>query len=308
MSSSKHIIVAMLAVAAACACTKTEGEGDVARWGKDNYYKDFLWKKHVPDTLYREIAFDFNNDAKQYMNEPLQLGLFKKTNSGKMLPVMENEMEVFVDGQKCDNNVINVPSSAEKLKVGIVFNPNAENRVHHWFFKPVNDAGLERINDMGPDTFNDPESSLLEIEAEKNKIMNPLAEGSMLSGIILLGALLAWLLIIKHIVFPSFRVGKIMLSDPEPYMSQKKLRGCRRLVLTNKKPDQGLLSRLFTGEIRYDVNPLWTSDIIIEPRDKNSVRVRPSKEYLTDSRTMKVHNDYTIQNMTTGTKTKVRIS
>ena len=242
------------------------------------------------------------------MDEPLQLGLFKKTNSGKMLPVMENEMEVFVNGDKCENNIINVPSNIEKLNVGIVFNPSAENKVHHWFFKPINDGGLERINDMDADTFNNPDSSLMEVEAEKQKIMNPLAEGTMLTGIILLAALLTWLLALKHIIFPTFRVGKITLTDPVPYMCQKKLRGCRQLILTNKKPKQSGFNKFFTGEIRHDVNPMWTSDIVIEPRDRNSVRVRASKEYLTDARTMKVHNEYTIQNMTTGTKTKVKIS
>lgn len=308
MFCKKQILFVILAIIAVCACSKTDGQKTVARWGKENYYKDFLWKKHVPDTLYREIEFDFNEDAQKYMTEPFQLGLFKKTESGKMLPVLENEMEVFVDGRKCDKNIINVSANVQKIKVGIVFNPAAENKVHHWFFKPVNDGGLERINDMDPDAFNDPESSLLDIEAEKNKVMNPLAEGLSLTGLILLAALIVWLLILKRIVFPTFRVGKISLNDPVPYMSQKKLRGARRLVLSNKVTKQSWINKVFTGEIRCEVNPIWTSEIIIEPRDRNSVRVRTSKEYLTDSRTMKVHNEYTIQNMTTGTKTKVRIS
>lgn len=308
MLSKTSSFIAIVAVLALASCAKEVDNTSETRWGKEKYYSDFLWKKHVSDTLYRELAFDFNEDAKNYMDEPLQLGLFKKTDSGKMLPVMQNEMEVFVDGDKCENNIIIVSSNVEKLKVGIVFNPNAENKVHHWFFKPIKDGGLERINDMDADTFNNPDSSLMEVEAEKQKIMNPLAEGTMLTGFLLLAVLLAWFIALKHMIFPTFRVGKITLTDPVPYMCQKKLRGCRQLILTNKKPKQNGFNKFFTGEIRYDVNPMWTTVIVIEPRDRNSVRVRASKEYLTDARTMKVHNEYTIQNMTTGTITKVKIS
>lgn len=308
MLSNRLIIVLVIPSLLLCACKKEDDKNAATLWGKENYYKDFLWKKYIPDTLFREIAFDFNDDARNYMSEPLQLGLFKKTGSGKMLPVMENEMEVFVDGDQCVNNVISIAPGTDKIKVGIVFNPTAENKVHHWFFKPIDDGGLERINDMDADSFNNPESSLMEIEAEKNKIMNPLAEGLMLTGIFLLGAFLVWLLILKPIFFPTFRVGKIILSDPVPYMCQKRLRGSRKLILTKNTPSQSNINKLFTGKIIYDVNPMWTTDIVIEPRDRSSVRVRTSKEYMTDARTMKVHNEYTIQNMTTGTKTKVKIS
>lgn len=308
MSSNRLIILLALPVLLFIACNNESDRNAATRWGKENYYKDFLWKKYVPDTLFREMVFDFNDDAKNFMSEPLCLGLFKKADNGKMLPVLENEMEVFLDGVKCVDNVISVESTTEKIKVGIVFNPSAENKVHHWFFRPVDDGGLERINDMDADTFNNPESSLMEIEAEKNKIINPLAEGFLFAGIFLVAALLVWLLILKPIFFPTFRVGKIILSDPVPYMSQKRLRGSRKLILTKNKSLQSGFSRFFTGRILYDVNPIWTSDIVIEPRDKNSVRVRVSKEYMADARTMKVHNEYTIQNMTNGSKTKVKIS
>lgn len=308
MLTKNPIYVAMAAIILLASCAKDGDTALITRWGKEKYYSDFLWKKHVPDTLYRELEFDFNEDAKYFMDEPLRLGLFKKAGSGKMLPVLDNEMEIFVDGKKCDNNIIDVPSSVEKLKVGIVFNHNAENKVHHWFFKPVSDGGLERINDMDADTFNNPDSSLLEVEAQKLKIMNPLAQGLLITCIIIIVVLLVWLLVLKSIFYPKFRVGKVTFCDPEPYMSQKKLRGCRLLILTSTKPHQSTLNRIFTGEIRYEVNPMWTTDVVMEPRDKNSVRVRASKEYLVDSRIMKVHKEYIIQNTTTGTKTKVNIS
>ena len=80
------------------------------------------------------------------------------------------------------------------------------------------------------------------------------------------------------------------------------------MVLTSKKPEQGFFSRLFTGKSLYEVNPMWTTDLVVEPKDRKSVRLRYPKEYLADSRVLKTNQEYTIQNMTTGTKTKIKIS
>ena len=309
MCSKKMILLAVLCpLMILASCSKKDDGAAPTRWGKTNYYDKFLWKKQVPDTLYRTIAFDFNDDAKNYMDGPLRLGLFKKTNSGKMLPVTDSEMEVFVDGRKCEGNVIDVQPGTDELKVGIVFRPEAENKVHHWFFRPVDDAGLERINDMDPDTFNADNASLMEIEAEKHKVMNPLAEGSLLTTILLVAALLVWLLVLKAIFFPTFRVGKVQISDPVPYNSLKRVRGYRKMILTNKRPKQGFFDKVFAGKILYETNDLWTSEVVIEPKDKNSVRLRCPKDFMADARVLKKNQEYTIQNMTSGTKTKIKIS
>lgn len=287
---------------------KTDDSNATARWGKDNYYDKFLWKKHVPDTLYKTLAFDFNEDARNFMEKPLRLGLFKKTDTGKMLPVMENEMEVFVDGRKCPDNIIDVEPDTELLKVSIVFSNDAENKVHHWFFRAVDDGGLERINDMDPDTYNADNASLMDVEAEKHEVMNPLAEGFLLTTIFLIAALLVWLLALKAIFFPTFRVGKVQVQDPVPYNSLKRVRGYRKMILTNKMPKQGFLNKIFAGKILYEVNELWTSPVVIEPKDKNSVRLRCPKDFMADARVLKKNQEYTIQNMTTSKKTKIKIS
>ena len=290
-------------------CSKDIDDGTApTRWGKEKYFDNFLWKKHVPDTLNRTIEFDFNQDARTYMDKPLRLGLFKKTDSGKMLPVTDKEMEVFVDGQKSNNNIIDVQPGTDQLKVGIVFRPEAENKVHHWFFRAVDDGGLERINDMDPESFNADNASLMDIEVQKNKVMNPLAEGLLIALILLLIALFVWLFVLKAILFPTFRVGKISLTDPAPYSSLKRLRGYRKMVLTSKRPDQGFFGRVFTGKILYEVNAIWATDVVVEPKDRKSVRLRYPKEYLADARVLKTNQEYTIQNMTTGTKTKIKIS
>lgn len=310
MCSKRYLILAVLCPLMLLASCNKENTGVNAptRWGKENYYDKFLWKKHVPDTLSRTIEFDFNQDARNYMDKPLRLGLFKKTGSGKMLPVTDSEMEVFADGRKCPENIIDVQPGTDQVKVGIVFRPEAENKVHHWFFRAVDDGGLERINDMDPDTYKAGNASLMEIEVEKNKVMNPLAMGLGLTALVLLAALLVWLFVMKPVFFPTFRVGKIQLSDPAPYNTLKRMRGYRKMVLANSLPKQGFLDKVFAGKILYEVNDLWTSEVVVEPKDRNSVRLRCPKDFMADARVLKKNQEYTIQNMTTGTKTKIKIS
>ena len=138
--------------------------------------------------------------------------------------------------------------------------------------------------------------------------MNPLEEGTLFTLAFLIAALLVWMFVLKPIVFPTFRVGKVQLSDPVPYNSLKRVRGYRKMILTSKKQSQNFFDTAFAGKILYEVNQLWTSDVVIEPKDRKSVRLRVPKDFMADARVLKTNQEYTIQNMTSGTKTKIIIS
>ena len=313
--SAKRFILSLLGVAAMlCACTEKEDSvagTPIAQWGKSKYYKDFLWKKWKPDTLKQTLVFEFNDDAVNYMEKPLQLALYKKSESGKMIRIKDNEMRIFVDGKAAENNVISVtPKKGEDetaVDVGIVFAPEADNKIHHWYFKPTDAAGLERINDLNPEEFGDEASSLMDIQVEKAKVANPLATGTSILGFILLAALVLWLAVLQFMFYPRFKVKSAVLTDPAPYQSRKGIKGARLLVLTSKPRTQGVLNRWFTGRVVYDVNGIWTSDIMITPRDGKSVRVDQARGYLIDGRRLMLNHEYTILNETTKTKTKITI-
>lgn len=313
--SAKRFILSLLGVAAMlCACSEKEDSVSgtpIAQWGKSKYYKDFLWKKWKPDTLKQTLVFEFNEDAVRHMEKPLQLALYKKSSSGKMVRVKDNEMRIFVDGKAAENNVISIiPKAGEDettIDVGIVFDPTAENKVHHWFFKPTDAAGLERINDLSPEEFGDDASSLMDIQIEKAQIANPLATGTAILGFILLAALVLWLAVLQFMFYPRFKVKSLLLTDPAPYMAKITILRARQFVLTSKHQSQGIFSQVFTGKIVYEVNSIWTSDIVIVPRDKKSVKVSLSKGYLIDGKLLIKNNEYTILNETTNTKTKIKI-
>lgn len=279
---------------------------NVVLWGKTKTYDPFLWKKQVPDTLKQTLCFDFNDDAVKYLSAPLKLGVFKKDNNGHLRQVNTDEMELFVNGRPVEGNIISVDASESEVEVGVVFNRNAENKMHFWYIKPLDAAGLDRINDK--ENYGEDEA-VMEIRLRKRHVMNPLAEGLMWIGIIVLAALILWFVMLKHMFFPTFRVTRLQLTGPEPYLSQLKIKGYRQCILSASPQKQNWLNKLFAGEIKYEVNPLWTAPVVFEPRDKKSIRVRPHKQtYTTDSRFLKTNVDYVIVNETTKTKTKMKIS
>ncbi|MBP5394780.1 MAG: hypothetical protein J6Y18_02590 [Candidatus Methanomethylophilaceae archaeon] len=136
---------------------------------------------------------------------------------------------------------------------------------------------------------------------------NPLATGTSILGFILLAALALWLAVLQYMFYPRFSVKSLQLSDPAPYMARKTIRRARQVILTSKQQKQGFLNQLFTGKIIYEINDIWTSDIVIIPRDKKSVKITLSKGYLIDAKKLMLNQEYTILNEDTNTKTIIKI-
>lgn len=305
MSSNKILPIILTALALLTAGCGRKADSKSVSWGRTDTYDPFLWKRQTPDTLKRTLCFDFNDDAQKYMRTPLKLGVFKKDDDGHLRQVQTDEMQLFVNGRPLEGNVITVRSDDREVEVGVVFSPGAENKTHYWYLRPIDSGGLDRINDQ--DDFGT-DGAIMEIKARKRHVMNPLAEAMMWTGILLLAALVLWFVLLKRLFFPVFRVTRLQLTGPEPYQSQLRIKGYRQCVLSARPKRQNALNRLFAGKVRYETNPLWTAPVVIEPRDKKSVRVRPDRSYSTDARLMKTNTDYVIVNETTKTKTTMRIS
>lgn len=304
LSNYRTYLLIVLAALAMVGCKKDD---KAMLWGKTQCYDKFLWVHHTPDTLKQTLCFDFNGDAKDFMTDNLQLGIFEKNDRGEFVRMEENEAEVFANGQKAERNIISVPPTCSEMEVGIVFNKDAENKTHYWYIRSVNNGGLDRINDREPAALED--DAIIEMRLQKEHIMNPLAEGLLMFLIVVVAALLVWLLVLKHLFFPTFKVNKLELIGPEPYLNTIKLKRYRKIVLTSKSKRQSGWSSVFTGEIKYSINPLWTADVEFEPKDKRSIRIRPDRStYITDARIMKRDEEYTLENTTTHAKTRLKIS
>ena len=138
---------------------------------------------------------------------------------------------------------------------------------------------------------------------------NPLKTIFMWLGILILAALILWFLIVKRFFYPSIGIRTIQVNDP--YFSKVNVKGKRKVVFANKNMKQNLLSRIFTGEILYKKNEIWTSPLAFEAgAKKKTIRVVRTKDYSFDPYTsmLKAPNDYVVENINDKTKIKISIN
>jgi hypothetical protein len=75
--------------------------------------------------------------------------------------------------------------------------------------------------------------------------------------------------------------------------------------------EQSLLSRIFTGEILYKTNEVWTSPLAFEAgAKKKTLRIMRTKDYVFDPYVslLKSPGEYVIENINTKIKIKMSIN
>lgn len=268
-------------------------------WGETDFYSDFPGKKYEPVIMNRTLELQFNDDARDLMTgkEKITFQLVEKDEEGRdVFPIGIN---LYKNGVLCENNCLAVSVGETEVEVGLEFTKEAAEGYHNVYLRTKSLAGLDRIDDTAI-------ASGLVIR--KNNVHNPLAVLLLWIAIFLIAAFILWLLVIKPMVYPTFSVGQLRLQDPVPYSTLCSLKHYRKVILTCRNTKQGFFNALFTGKIKYIVNPIWTSDVVFEPKDKNSIRIRPSKEYQTDALILRKNQDYILENTSSRAKTKMRIS
>ena len=138
-------------------------------WGKTDYYTDFLFKDYEPVKMTKTICFETNEDADGRVGN-VKFGLYKKTEEESYIPV-KDEIRLYKNDVLCENNVLLITPQDKEVQLGIEFTPNAEEGVHKWFLKVMDNGGFDRINEYATDENSLP--LLLEWKAEKNDIINP---------------------------------------------------------------------------------------------------------------------------------------
>lgn len=308
---SKWMYVALSALLLG-GCTAANQDENSLYWGESEFIDDFLWVKNVPDTLTRTLVFDFNADASNFMQDYVEVGFYKKDKSGELVAIDKQEMTLFVDGVEVPHNrIVAVPGEVGvpvEKQIGIVFSPEAEAKVHHWYLQVTKSGDLDRINDA--DTRYGSEIVVTPVEVKRSQATNWLRATTNIIGLVILAALVLWFLVGKRSTYPTFKGGKISLVGPEPYMvTVPQLQNYRLVILTAKQPQQSWFNKLFTGEIKYVVNPLWSADIVFEPASqKKMVRMRvPMSTYVSDMTILQPHQTCTLEHLATRAKTQITL-
>ncbi len=215
-----------------------------------------------------------------------------------------DDYHLLFNGEPVENGRIALSAGqTDKSLLSVVFDPDAREGSRYLELKPVAKRNLDNINDQRVEEYT------LTLRAKYHVGWNPLKTILMWVAIILLTLLLLWMLIIRRLVYPPISVKSIQINDP--YFSKVNVKGARRVVFTNKTEHQGLLSRLFTGEILYKKNEIWTSPLAFEAGSKKrTLRVVRTKDYTFDPFTsqLKAPNDYMVESTDGTTKVSMTIN
>ena len=264
--------------------------------GKATWYDSFLfWGASSPDTLSIDLKTVFNDEAKK---DGSAVELIIKDED------KQTDYQLFYNNQPVENGRIVLRSIDDAPSIlSVVFNTDAKEGKRYLRIKPTAKHELDNINDQPVENYE------LILRAKYAVNWNPLKTILMWLGVLILAALLLWFLFAKRFVYPCISVKTIQINDP--YFSKVNVKGKRRVVFTNKKMEQSLLSRIFTGEILYKKNEIWTSPLAFEAgAKKKTLRVVRTKDYVFDPYTsmLKAPNDYLVENVNDNTKIKITIN
>ncbi|MBR1544142.1 MAG: VWA domain-containing protein [Muribaculaceae bacterium] len=266
---------------------------DTPNLGKASHYDKFLfWGANEPGSVTYDIKPLFSPTAKeQGSSATLQVA----PANGEPA-----DFTVEVNGTEASDGCFRLAAGdTATVHLRIIFNSDAKQGKRNFVIKTVTAKALDKIAETSPASkFEYP------FTAKYHKAWNPLAWFLLLLLIAIAACLILWFAIIKNVIYSYIKVGSMMIS--EPYFSQRRIRGARRVVLTDKPQKQGALNRLFTGRIIYEVNPVWSSPVVIEA-SKNQVRMRPNSEYTVEPFDIPMlrQTEYTVTNETNKEKIKI---
>ena len=231
----------------------TEGQYDA---GEAETYRSFLfWKGKKSDLIEVDLSAMFNGQAKK-RNCSLMVFLD--------LPVeVKGKCSLFYNGERIDNSFV-IKATDSRSMIGIEVPHELAQKEYVIGFKGKSN-NLETINAEESRVY---ESSIY-FEHEIN--WNPLQIILLWFGILALALLLLWFTMLKPILYPGMRLSRLELSSKKGYYINKKINGARKVIISNKRNKQSFLNKLFTGEILYIVNEIWTSPWELSPKDRKKV-------------------------------------
>jgi hypothetical protein len=255
MSEMKNKVLIITLAMMVFSCSETNSPNEFF-WGKMTCYDDFLWEKHKAEVMEKTLDFEFNEDAMTLLgNNVIELELIKKDEKGNY--VKADNIHVYVDGEKCKDNIIKITPHPTSIRLGLQFSDpkNAKEGNHSYNLKVKNHGGLTRIDNVDLSVAH---NVTLEHEwvVKKENVMNPLRKTIRFIWIGLLVLVIVWIIFLKYIIIPVFTFRNIEIKVRG--ISQViRVKGYRKLICSDKKQKQSLLKILFAGKIKYFVDEFF---------------------------------------------------
>lgn len=263
--------------------------------GKADTYPSFLlWEGKMSDILEADLSAVFNEQAKK-RNCSLKVSLD--------LPAeIKGRCIVYYNGEKVGNSCV-INSTDKESIVSI--------EVPHDLAEKEFTIGMKG-HPIGLETINAEECKMYEssIYFEHEISWNPLQTFFLWISILALVLLILWFTILKPFMYPRIRLSRMELSSKKGYYVNKKINGTRRVVVSNKRNKQSFLNKLFTGEILYIVNEIWTSPWELSPKGRSKVaKINLHGKYMITPVTSELVNygEYQLANIETKESITIKI-
>ena len=235
-------------------------------WGKQVHYPNFPLCKFVPDTLYKTLSIDESN-----ARVPFELQLRKKKD-GQHVAVNVNEVQLYADSEKCDNNIVTIHPGQKKIRLGLVFSDKAEEGKYQWCFMVHKANQVEVFNGQTSD------KEIFSWTAKKKCTMNPLALALLLVAIVFGVFVLAWFAFLRRLCIPTFTFDnmQVLYFDGENRAGREDLsiKGARKIICSSSPKVQGGFNRFVFGRIEYLTNSFWTNTVEMKPCDLDQISVQ----------------------------------
>ncbi len=251
--------------------------------GKSVRHDDFLFSAaSAPDTLSIDLAPRFNDEAR---HDRASVRMKVSTNC-------TDDITILFNGSELNDSCFTLKAGdATSGILSVIFRPGCDDTRLNLSITQLSSKNLDRIGETPADEF------VHSLRAECENEMNPLAKGLLWAAAIIAAALILWFVLLKRQIFPPIsKITTIMIT--RPYVSQRKVRGARLVVFSDRPVRQGFFSRLFTGRIISEVNPAWTSRCEMR-HARNGVRFSCPDRSMTSSPSalMSKFNEYTIMSI-----------
>ena len=232
--------------------------------GKASWYDSFWWSDaKTPDTLTIDLNPQFNTSA-QKMGAHIQLR-FTETTTADNKPLGQ-QCQLLFNGQPSDGRINIDPGQPAVLS--IIPDTRGHEGKHYYQLVAIQDSrrNLENINGEPCADY------LLTLRSSYDVDMNPLKWAVIIICAVILALLVLWFLILRPLIFPTIRLSSIQM-ECQPIYKTPRIKGCRRVVFTSRRQQQGMLSRIFTGEVKYVTEEFWDKEWSLVPGSKKT-RVR----------------------------------
>lgn len=254
----KYLSVVFVILMMLPSCKSTSKFQDVQNMGVTEFYENFWWHKYDTVWMTKTLEFEFNNDAKRFMQRPMKLEVVTRDDESTKLGHLDGILVKIIKGNDtiaCPKHVFEVTKDDQDVELLIAFThivPEGEYDIH---LQVIDDAGLDMVESQMP---------VGGLIITKEDVSNPLAKGALFTLISVFCLLVLWILIVHTIINPSTYFTKAYF-DYNGAGADRPIRMefAYKLVCTSSFKKTSWLKKVFWGDVKYEVNDFWTTDFVL---------------------------------------------